>query len=92
MSYEPIRTCCGCRAKKEKKELMRFFAGAEGILKIDERQNEDGRGAYICPKESCFDFALKKKAFYRTLRRDSLQIDIEKLRQMVINMQSGFSG
>jgi uncharacterized protein len=93
MAHEPIRTCCGCRKKKSKKScFIRFYAGPGGELKVDERQDQGGRGAYICRNESCFESALKKKAFYWTLKRDLLQIDVENLRQMVINMRSGLSG
>jgi len=93
MAHEPIRRCCGCRERKSKQScLIRFYAGPGGELKVDEQQNLGGRGAYICRNKTCFESALKKKAFYWTLKRELLQIDVENLRQMVINMQSGFAG
>ncbi len=51
---EPIRTCIGCLEKRPQKELIRIGGG---------------RGAYLCPKEECFEKAMKRKAFSRAFRR-----------------------
>ena len=63
---EPVRTCAGCGRKAPKRELVRFVGGA-GELTPGER--EPGRGAYTCRRLACFERAVSRRAFARTLRR-----------------------
>jgi predicted RNA-binding protein YlxR (DUF448 family) len=46
---------------------MRFVA-KDGVLVAGPR--EPGRGAYTCRRLSCFERALARRAFNRTLRRN----------------------
>ena len=62
----PIRTCAGCGRKAEKAELVRFVA-PEGVL--TPAQSAPGRGVYTCRRLSCYERALSRRAFARTLRR-----------------------
>ena len=41
------RTCISCRAKKDKKELIRIVKNKDGVIKVDLSQRLEGRGAYI---------------------------------------------
>jgi len=63
-----IRTCLGCREKKDQSLLIRtLFHEAKGIyfsLRIGK-----GRGAYLCPRKECFLKACKKRAFSRAFKR-----------------------
>lgn len=63
----PIRMCVGCNARKQKHELVRVVWN--NGLKLDFKQNEPGRGAYVCPDIKCMQAACKKKRFDRALRR-----------------------
>lgn len=54
---------CGRRAPKD--ELLRFVA-RDGELAVG---SDEGRGAYTCRRLSCFERAVSKNAFNRTLRR-----------------------
>ncbi len=65
---EPIRTCVGCGRKAPQRELLRFVAPA-GVLELDSGRRLRGRGAYTCPRPSCFERAEARRAFARTLRR-----------------------
>jgi predicted RNA-binding protein YlxR (DUF448 family) len=65
---EPIRTCVGCGRKAPQADLVRFAAPA-GVLEADRGQRLPGRGAYTCPRPSCFEKAAAHRAFARTLRR-----------------------
>jgi predicted RNA-binding protein YlxR (DUF448 family) len=64
----PIRTCVGCGRKAPRAELVRF-AAPEGVLEVDAGRSLPGRGAYTCPRPSCFEKAAARRAFARTLRR-----------------------
>ena len=57
----PVRTCLGCGGKRQQKEMLRFVAGREGHLLLDERGMSPGRGAYCCPDEKCLA-GFKKKS------------------------------
>ncbi|MDQ3876402.1 MAG: YlxR family protein [Actinomycetota bacterium] len=62
----PTRTCAGCGRKAPKDDLVRFIA-LDGVLTPSEKGA--GRGVYTCPRLSCFERALERRAFSRTLRR-----------------------
>jgi predicted RNA-binding protein YlxR (DUF448 family) len=64
---DPIRSCIGCGRKAPQGELLRFVA-KEGQLVPG--GNEPGRGAYTCRRLSCFERAVSRRAFNRTLRRN----------------------
>ena len=63
----PIRSCVGCGRKAPQSELLRFVA-KEGRLMPG--PNEPGRGAYTCRRLSCFERAISRRAFNRTLKRN----------------------
>jgi uncharacterized protein len=63
---EPIRSCVGCGRKAPQHELFRFVA-KEGRLVTG--PDEAGRGAYTCRRLSCFERAVSRRAFSRTLRQ-----------------------
>ncbi|MGH3104992.1 MAG: YlxR family protein [Gaiellaceae bacterium] len=62
----PVRTCAGCGRKAPQAELLRFTAPA-GVLVQSPRG--PGRGVYTCRRLSCFERAVDRRAFNRTLRR-----------------------
>jgi predicted RNA-binding protein YlxR (DUF448 family) len=64
---EPTRSCVGCGRKAPQDELLRFGA-KDGVLVPGAGQ--PGRGAYTCRRLSCFERALARRAFNRTLRRN----------------------
>ena len=63
---EPIRSCVGCGSKAPQNELLRFVA-KDGQLVPG--ANEPGRGAYTCRRLACFERAVARRAFNRTLRQ-----------------------
>ena len=66
MTVEPIRSCVGCGRKAPQSELFRFVA--EGGTLVP-GAGKPGRGAYTCRRLSCFERAVARRAFNRTLRR-----------------------
>jgi uncharacterized protein len=63
---EPIRSCVGCGRKAPQSQLLRFVAD-EGRLVPG--AGKPGRGAYTCQRLQCFERAVARRAFNRTLRR-----------------------
>ena len=68
---EPIRTCAGCGRKAPQEELLRF-AAPDGTL--THSPHGPGRGVYTCRRLACFERALERRAFARTLHRN-VQVD-----------------
>jgi predicted RNA-binding protein YlxR (DUF448 family) len=64
---EPTRSCVGCGRKAPQGEFLRFVA-KDGVLVPG--AGEPGRGAYTCRRLACFERALARRAFNRTLRRN----------------------
>jgi uncharacterized protein len=67
MSSRAERTCTGCGRKAPQGELVRF-AARDGRLVAG--RTEPGRGAYTCRRLSCFERAVHRRAFNRTLRQN----------------------
>jgi predicted RNA-binding protein YlxR (DUF448 family) len=65
----PVRSCVGCGRKAPQSELIRFVA-EDG--KLVPGGGRPGRGAYTCRRLSCFERAMSRRAFNRTLRRTLL--------------------
>jgi predicted RNA-binding protein YlxR (DUF448 family) len=63
---EPIRSCIGCGRKAPQGQLLRF-AAVDGQLVPG--AGVPGRGAYTCRRLECFERAVSRRAFNRTLRR-----------------------
>lgn len=65
-SHVPVRTCIGCRARRPQPELLRFRRRPDGQV-VPAIGTVRGRSAYLCPSRDCFDEALRRRAFARTL-------------------------
>jgi len=70
---EPVRSCIGCGRKAPQRQLLRFVA-KDG--RLTSGTGEPGRGAYTCRRLSCFERAVSRRAFNRTLRQ-TVQVDPE---------------
>lgn len=77
-----IRTCIACRAKKSKNELIRIVA-SEGIARIDESQNENTRGIYICNDKNCINRLLKAKDLSKCIK---IKTNTENLKELLKNL------
>jgi predicted RNA-binding protein YlxR (DUF448 family) len=64
----PQRTCIACRQIKEKKALIRLVSTENGTAEIDVFGKKPGRGAYLCPKKTCWELALRKNRLDYALR------------------------
>lgn len=59
--HVPVRQCLGCGEKLPKSELIRVLRTPDGTAVLDTGRNSDGRGAYLCGKESCIKRLRKSK-------------------------------
>ncbi len=62
----PMRKCIGCNEMFPKKELIRIVHTPEDAFVIDASGKKNGRGAYLCANENCFEKAIKTKAVNRS--------------------------
>ncbi|MBP8002684.1 MAG: YlxR family protein [Chloroflexi bacterium] len=52
--HVPQRTCVICRAKTDKRRLMRIVRTPEQIISLDPTGKKNGRGAYVCDNPDCW--------------------------------------
>ncbi|MDD4110421.1 MAG: YlxR family protein [Clostridia bacterium] len=78
---ESLRTCCVCRKKMPKKELIRIVKTSAGKIFVDKNGKADGRGTYICKCNECKNKLLKSKGLNRAFKcqvRDDIYAEIIK--------------
>ena len=66
----PVRTCVGCRSRKEQQLLTRYVPNEMGQPVVS--RTASGRGAWMCAEStSCFEAAMKVRAFDRAWKTQS---------------------
>ncbi len=75
----PLRTCIVCGTKGAKREMVRVVRVPTGELLVDETGKQSGRGAYLCPKASCWQQALKGNRLSHALRTQVQEEDRNRL-------------
>ena len=84
MKKQPQRTCMGCNAKKDKKELIRIVKNKENEISIDKTGKKEGRGAYLCPDTQCLEKAIKSKRLEKVLNGKIADEIKENLRGVIL--------
>lgn len=84
MKKVPMRMCVACREMKPKKELIRVVRTPEGEIVADLTGRKNGRGAYLCRSEACFNKAVKIRALERALEQPLSEETVEHLRQVIL--------
>lgn len=64
----PERKCIACRITHPKSDMVRIVRSEEVDVIIDETGKKNGRGAYLCRQQSCWEHALKRGELNRALR------------------------
>ena len=85
MKKVPMRMCVACREMKPKKELIRVVRTPEGEIVADETGRRNGRGAYLCRAEACFNKAVKTRALERALEQPLSEAAATYLRQVILD-------
>jgi len=83
----PQRTCIACRQVKEKKALIRLVSTEKGIAEIDVFAKKPGRGAYLCPKKTCWESALRENRLDYALRTKLRDDNRQTLREYSRNLE-----
>ena len=76
---ERLRMCVACREMKDKKNLIRIVKNKEGQISIDLTGKKNGRGAYICKDNDCFNKLKKQKLLNKAFKQN---IDEEIYKQL----------
>lgn len=84
MKKQPQRTCMGCNAKKDKKDLIRIVKNKNGQITIDKTGKLEGRGAYICDNKDCLEKIIKNKRLERVFDMQISNEIYESLRGVMI--------
>ena len=83
MKKLPQRTCMGCNAKKEKKELIRIVKNSNGEINIDPTGKMEGRGTYICKNEECLNKVIKNKRITKVFEKEITNETYERIREYI---------
>ena len=67
MKHIPLRSCVACRETKPKRELVRVVRLPDESVAVDRTGKHNGRGAYLCPAQECWELAQKRKALNHAL-------------------------
>ena len=84
MKKQPQRTCMGCNAKKDKKDLIRIVKNKSGQITIDKTGKLEGRGADICDNKDCLEKIIKNKRLERVFDMQISNEIYESLRGVMI--------
>lgn len=63
----PLRSCIACRETKPKRELVRVVRVSDDRVEVDLKGKTNGRGAYFCPAQECWERGQKRKALDHAL-------------------------
>ncbi|MBN1855387.1 MAG: YlxR family protein [Dehalococcoidia bacterium] len=66
--HVPERTCIGCGATKDKRQLIRLVRTQDSTIEVDSTARKQGRGAYVCPSIECWERVLKGTRLEHALR------------------------
>ncbi len=80
----PLRMCIACRTMQPKKNLVRIVKNNENQIFLDASFKANGRGAYICNNQTCFDKCIKTKALNRAFKCEISQDLLENLKQNIV--------
>jgi predicted RNA-binding protein YlxR (DUF448 family) len=83
----PQRTCIACRQVKEKKDLVRLVSTENGVAEIDVFGKKPGRGAYLCPRRTCWELALRKNRLDYALRTRLRDDNRQTLREYIDSLE-----
>lgn len=85
------RTCVGCRAVAEPRELVRLVLGPDGEVVVDLAGGSFGRGAWVHPNVRCIEKAVPaglSRGLHDSVRTTSAQI-VERLAQAAARRVQG---
>lgn len=85
--HVPQRTCVVCRETGEKRALTRIVRTGEGTIEVDPTGRKNGRGAYLCDKQGCWDKALSSSVLAKALRTIPSKESLTHLKEFAAGQQ-----
>lgn len=85
--HVPQRTCVVCRDKDAKRTLIRIVRTGDGVIEVDPTGRKNGRGAYLCDKQACWDRALTTPVLAKALKTEPTQESIKNLKEFAAGAQ-----
>ena len=79
----PQRTCIGCNAQKDKKDLIRIVKNKEEEISLDKTGRAQGRGAYLCDSTECLEKAIKSRKLEKSFEMKIKDDIYEELRKRI---------
>ncbi len=83
MKKLPQRTCIGCNAQKDKKDLIRIVKNKEEEISLDKTGRAQGRGAYLCDSTECLEKAIKSRKLEKSFEMKIKDDIYEELRKRI---------
>jgi uncharacterized protein len=62
------RSCLVCRQKTDKRLLTRLIRTPDGAVIVDSTGKQNGRGAYLCHRQACWDRAIHSSLLNQALK------------------------
>ena len=82
----PQRTCVVCKAKRDKKDLLRVVLTPDGEICYDPTGRAAGRGAYLCRNEECITAELKRSGkIAKSLKHQVTKEELSALAQEILD-------
>ena len=79
-----LRTCIGCRARRDPSDLTRIVREADGSLRIG--RTLPGRGAWLCRASAeCLELAARQGGFARAFRSPVRSVQVDALRVALLD-------
>lgn len=78
----PVRTCVVCRERDDKRTLTRLVRTPDG-LQIDRTGKQNGRGAYLCDRVTCWRKAAESDILNKALKMTLSDQDRNRLLQAI---------
>ncbi len=76
------RRCLGCLQSDDKRKLLRVVV-KEGVLTLDKKHNQAGRGAYLHKKVDCYERCQSTKRWESALHLKAGSIKLRDLQRML---------
>ena len=79
--HVPQRTCVVCRETGAKRALTRVVRTGDGLVEVDPTGRKNGRGAYLCDKQGCWERAVSTPILAKALKTNLTQESLTHLKE-----------
>ena len=85
--HVPQRTCVVCRETGAKRALTRVVRTGDGLVEVDPTGRKNGRGAYLCDKQVCWERAVSTPILAQALKTKLTQESLTHLKEFAEGTQ-----